>query len=161
MRRMAVVTRGGGRSQGSAVRVLRVVGVVPVVAVALVLVGCGTAARAGSLHTLRAAEAAFYRAGLPFQAEWTPNPYLRPHAPPSPVPMPKPLFAHLTGLAGASDPVRFTESIVFVFDGPAPALAFSGLAGREHFLVIRADNVVYVGARLPAAMRAMTQLRRQ
>jgi hypothetical protein len=138
-----------------------VVGVVPVVAAALVLSGCGMAARAESLHTLRAAEAAFYRAGLPFQVEWTPNPYLRPNGPPFPVPVPKPLLAHLTGSAEGASPVKFTEWIVFIFDQPARALAFARLPALEHVLVIRADNVVYVGTRLPPAMRAMSQLRQE
>jgi len=124
-----------------------------------VLSGCGRAARAESVHTLRAAEAAFYRAGLPFRVEWTPNPYLRPGGPPAPVPVPKPLLAHLTGLAEGANPVKFTEWIVFIFDQPGSALAFARLPILEHTLVTRADNVIYVGARIPAAMRAMSRLR--
>lgn len=161
MRRMAAVIRGTGRSHGNAVRVLRVVGVVSVAVGALVLSGCGTGAQAERLHTLRAAEAAFYRAGLPFQGQWTPNPYLRPSGPPSPVPVPAPLLAHLTGLAEGANSVKFTEWIVFIFDHPASAIAYTRLPILEHVLVTSADNVVYVGARIPAAMRAMSRLRHE
>lgn len=161
MRRTAEVTHGRGRSvEGNAVRIFRVVWVVPVVATALVLSGWGMAARAESLHTLRAAEASFYRVGLPFQVEWTPNPYLRPHGPASPWPVSKALLAHLAGSAVGANPVKFTEWSVLIFDQPAPALAFARLAERgSPFLVIRADNVVYVGTHLAAAIRAMAQLR--
>jgi hypothetical protein len=160
VRGMAGVTRGSGCSlEGNAVRILRVVGVGLVVAAALVLSGCGMAARAESLHTLRAAEAAFYRAGLPFEVEWTPNPYLRANGPPFAGLVPKALLAHLTGSAEGANPVKFTEWMVFIFDQPARALAFGRLPAGEHVLVIRADNVVHFGTRLPAAMRAMSQLR--
>jgi hypothetical protein len=121
---------------------------------------CAVTARAESRHTLRSAEAAFYHAGLPFQGEWTPDPYLRPT--PTPAWVPKRLLADVTGWAAGANAVTFKVWDVTVFDQSAPALAFSSMmaARARSSLVLRADNVVYVGARLPAAERAMAQLRR-
>jgi hypothetical protein len=133
-------------------------------AVALVA-GVGATALAAGVHDLRAAEEAFYKAGLPFEVEWTPNPYLRPTLGPtsdsSLVRVPKPLLAHVTGWAEGVNAVKFQEWSVTVFNQSTSALAFARLAAHgTPFLVLRADNVVYVGTRLPAAKRAVAQLRR-
>ncbi len=68
----------------------------------------------------------------------------------------------MNGWAEGIDSVKFQEWSVTVFDQSASALAFARLAAHgTPFLILRADNVVYVGTRLPAAERAMAQLRDQ
>jgi hypothetical protein len=128
--------------------------------------GVVAAAFAAGVHGLRSAEEAFSKAGLAFEVEWTPNPYLHPTLGPasnsSLIKVPKPLLAHVNGWAEGIDSVKFQEWTVTVFDQSASALAFARLAAHgTPFLILRADNVVYVGTRLPAAERAMAQLRDQ
>ena len=139
-----------------------------IVAAALLPVGLGLAARAESLHSLRAAEEVFYKAGLPFQIEWRPNRYLRPGSigPGSSDPnavVPKALLPHLTGWAEGVNTAKFTFWTVFVFDGTSAAVAYARrtVQPSKAWVVLRANNVVYVGTRFRSASRAMAHLRQQ
>jgi hypothetical protein len=140
-----------------------------VAALLLAVPGSALAARAESLHSLRSAEAAFYRAQLPFQADWTPspaNPYLRPTALNDPRRgVPKTLSRHLTGWAEGVNSSTFKSWTVFVFDQGAQAASYARWwktrckAPNCNGVALRANNVFYFGARFPAASRAMAQLR--
>lgn len=120
------------------------------------------------LYGLRQAEAVFYRAGLPFSAEWSPrpvNPYLVPRQPNDPRQgLPAALRSHLIGWAGGSNSSTFKTWQVFVFDREPSAVAGANWWKRRckpascNGFVLRAENVVYFGTRLVRADRAMKQL---
>jgi len=149
------------------------VGVVVVVAAAFLLLGWVAAARGESLHSLQSAEQAFNKAGLPFEFDWKPNPYLRPSpktggAGPGPTPagdpvtpVPRQLIGELTGWAGGVNVDTFKAWTISVFDRASAAVAYAHLATAHKYLVLRANNVVYVGTAFPAASRAMAQLSHQ
>ena len=145
--------RGAGRVAGARSAAL--------LSAAVLLAACGAAARSSGVHSLQATEAAFSRAGLAFQGEWRPNPYLRQSFPPSPF-VSRSLAAHLTGWAAGVNAKTFITWSAAVFDRPTSAAAFArSLAAAHVQLLLRAGNVVYLGARLPAATRAMAQLERK
>ena len=115
-------------------------------------------------HTLRQAEAAFYRAGLPFQRDWKPgatNPYLARQANPR-AEIPAPFRRHLIGWAGGTNSATFRSWQVFVFDTRSEAVLFGRTWCKPPScvgLIRTADNVTYVGSPLAAASRAMARLR--
>ena len=116
---------------------------------------------------LRQVEAAFYRAGLPFQRDWSPhsaNPYLVPGDNPRSG-IPATFRAHLIGWADGTNSSSFQIWQVFVFDSDAKAASFARTfckpASCTGLVSIRSDNVAYVGSRIPAALRAMARLRRR
>jgi hypothetical protein len=67
------------------------------------------------------------------------------------------------GLSLGANAVKYKTWTVTVFDRSRTALAFARLAAHgAPLIVLRADNVVYIGSRsLPAAAHAMTQLSRE
>ncbi len=123
---------------------------------------------AASVHqlALRQAEAAFYRAGLPFQRDWSPqsaNPYLVPQDNPKGR-IPATFRAHLVGWADGTNSSTFRIWQVFVFDSGAEAATFTRAWCKPPsctgLVSVRSENVAYVGSRIPAALRAMAILRR-
>lgn len=117
-------------------------------------------------HTLRQAEAAFARDRLPFQRDWSSasaNPYLVDQANPKAA-IPISFRRHLVGWAGGTNPSTFQSWQVFVFDSDSAAELFAHRWCRPPscvgFISLRADNVAYVGSRIPAAARAIASLRR-
>ena len=139
-----------------------------VAAISVTLCGTALAAHAGRLQSLRAAEAAFYRAGLPFRTEWTPNPYIvvAPGDDPRELVSPS-VRRHLIGFASGGSSITFKTWSVWVFDQAPPAIFYARWSQRRckppqcNGATLRANNVVYFGARLSAAVRAMTKLRQQ
>jgi hypothetical protein len=116
-------------------------------------------------HTLLQAEAAFYRAHLPFQRDWSPrsaNPYLVGQANPR-AEIPDAFRPHLIGWAGGTNSATFQSWQIFVFDSDAEASLFAHTWCKTPSCVgqlsLRADNVAYVGSRIPAASRAIASLR--
>jgi len=144
-----------------------------VVAAAVMLLASAPVVHGESLHSLQSAEQAFYKAGLPFEFDWTPNPYLRPNpktggAAPGPTgkadpvtPVPTQLIGNLKGWAGGSNALTFKVWTISVFDRASAAAAYAHLATATKFLVLRTNNTVYVGSGFPAASRAMAQLSHQ
>ena len=144
-----------------------------VLGVALVVATSAFAASTPRLHGLRQAEAAFYRAGLPFSTEWSPhpvnpvNPYLVPRRQnddPLYGWVPTALRSHVIGWAGGVNNKTFATWRVFVFDRDPSAVAGANWQRRIckpascDLVVLRADNVVYLGSRLTRAYRAMKRL---
>jgi hypothetical protein len=146
-----------------------------VLALSIALSGSALAAPKASVHSLRAAEKAFYTAGLPFRTDWTPSPvnlYLVPlhkNEPPSAFfsAMPATLRRHLIGWAGGGSSLTFKTWEVWVFDQSRPALTYMKQWGQHCKVpnckasIVRADNVVFDGSQSSAGSRALAQLRRQ
>ncbi len=142
-----------------------------VAALSIVLSGSALAARTETRHSLRMTEAAFYRVGLPFETDWTPspaNPYLVPASQHDPRQgLPTTLRGHLVGWAGGGSSVTFKTWSAWVFDDGPSAVSYAQWWERRckppqcNGSLLRANNVVYFGARFAAASRAMAQLRRR
>lgn len=146
-----------------------------VLALSIALSGSAFAAQEGSIHSLRAAEKAFYTAGQPFRTDWTPspvNPYLVPahkNEPPSAFlpSMPTTLRRHLIGWAGGGSSITFKTWEVWIFDQSRPAVSYVQLWGQHckppscNASILRADNVVFDGSQSSAVSRALAQLRHQ
>jgi hypothetical protein len=121
-----------------------------------------------SLHGLRSVEAAFYRAKLPFAQDWNPhplNPYLVPaQKDDARLTVPRAIRSRLVGWAGGANAKTFKVWQVFVFDSQSAAISFA-VVERAHCkppdcnaTVLRANNVVYFGNRMQAALQALAAL---
>jgi hypothetical protein len=152
----------------SIVRAIRIAAVTALVFVVLVAV---TACGGSSSNSLRSVEAAFYRAGIPFQADWQAgkgNPYLvgRQGENLSGF-VPASLRKHLRADATGGSPVTFAIWQAFIFDSRAAAQSFAARekravaatgSGANKPVVMVAANTVYVGKNSARARRAMARL---
>jgi hypothetical protein len=79
--------------------------------------------------------------------------------------VPQQRIGDLTGWAGGVNVNTVRAWAVTVFDRASAAVAYAHLATRKpvspQYVVLRANNVVYVGTPFPAASRAMAQLSHQ
>jgi len=138
---------------------------------ALAFPAAAGAADAKGAHSLTAVEAAFYHAGLPFQTDWRPNPYLVSkhgvgESSDARLMLPVALQPHLIGAAFGANVRTYVNWQAWVFDTTAAATAYYQIEKAGHYvpahpLILLADNVVYwgnQGAHVLTAKRAMAYL---